>query len=92
MKKSILRQKEIIYNSGEIEKVKFQKTKKDETRNFYKLEIISKNKGNKIIFSKDYYDEFFTNEEIDIFYVKLIHILKLKCKLMNKKTQSMVII
>ena len=69
--KCLLRKKEIIYNSGEIEKVKFQKTKKDETRNFYKLEIISKKKGNKIIFSKDYYDEFFTNEEIDNFLCQI---------------------
>ena len=69
--KCLLRKKEIIYNSGEIEKVKFQKTKKDEKGYFYKLEIISKKKGNKIIFSKDYYDEFFTNEEIDNFLCQI---------------------
>ena len=48
-------------------------------------------KRNKIIFSKDYQNEFFTNEEIDIFYVKLIHILKLKCKLMNKKIKILIL-
>ena len=90
MKKSILRKKEIIYNSGEIEKIEFQKTKKGEYGYIYKLEIISK-KRNKIIFSKDYQNEFFTNEEIDIFYVKLIHILKLKCKLMNKKIKILIL-
>lgn len=55
IQKYLLRKKEIIYNSGEIEKVELHKTKKNETGNFdkyfYKLEIISKNKGNKIIFS-----------------------------------------
>ena len=51
IQKSICRKKEIIYDSGEIEKVEFQKTKKNEEEYIYKLEIISKNKGNKIIFS-----------------------------------------
>ena len=44
--KSYLSKEEIIYNSGEIEKVEFQKTKKEGNKYFYKLEIFSKRKGN----------------------------------------------
>ena len=71
LKKSICGKKEIIYSSGEIEKVQFQKIKKEKSRYFYELKIISKNKGNKIIFSKYYDDEYFTNEEIDNFLCQI---------------------
>ena len=70
LKKSILGKKESIYNSGEIEKAKFHRTK-IETGYIYELEIISKNKENKNIFFNDYPDEFFTKEEIDNFLCQI---------------------
>jgi len=72
LKKSILGKKERIYNSGEIKKVKFYKTK-IETGYIFELEIISKNKENKNknVFFNDYPDEFFSKEEIDNFLCQI---------------------
>ena len=77
IKKSALRKKEIIYNSGEIEKVQFIHQKVEyknpeygDTYN-YKLDIISKNKGNKTIFFKRISIPFFTNEEIENFLCQI---------------------
>ena len=70
LKKSILGKKERVYNSGEIKKAKFHKTK-IETGYIYELEIISKNKENKNIFFNDYPDEFFKKEEIDNFLCQI---------------------
>ena len=81
IKKSALRKKEIIYNSGEIEKVQFIHQKVEYTNPnikyeygdtyIYKLEIISKNKGNKTIFLKQISIPFFTNEEVENFLCQI---------------------
>jgi len=76
--KSYLSKEEIIYNSGEIEKVEFQKTKKEGNKYFYKLEIFSKRKGNRIIFNHSYSEIFFSDEEINNFLCQVNASIEIK--------------
>ena len=61
-----------IYKSGEIEKIDFQKTFDENKRSYnYKIEIFSKSKGNRVIFSQESKKELFTNEEIENFLCQI---------------------
>ena len=72
LKKGHLVKDKTIYKSGEIEKIDFQKTFDENKRSYnYKIEIFSKSKGNRVIFSQESKKELFTNEEIENFLCQI---------------------